>query len=351
MRLKFGILFIMHLLWSDGIHAQISINLKNLKISPSARGYQIVEIKNSPIQLGLISTPEGKNESIILQNSIKNYLDKNFRNDPNGVKIIYNIQDLSIKEKRISENKFSGEIHLLVHFERIGKTDTLQITSAEAGHTYTRTLGMTSEENFEPLIRKSINSTLKYLNGWFGINDKSDEKLAKGVKITFLPDTLQNDADTIYHHTRKLDWDDFKGRKPLFSPANYGAAVFANIGYTAIFTVKDGLITAQIQQKTYVVCGMSWVSELARNDYALAHEQLHFDIAKVINNRFKKRIFELEAESIDDLNSMIQYEYLEFFREMNRMQKDYDNQTQHSLNTAKQAEWAERIQKELEIGQ
>jgi hypothetical protein len=48
---------------------------------------------------------------------------------------------------------------------------------------------------------------------------------------------------------------------------------------------------------------------------------------------------------------MIQYEYLEFFREMNRMQKDYDNQTQHSLNTAKQAEWAERIQKELEIGQ
>jgi hypothetical protein len=348
MKSIFTISFILQLFISQNSHSQIILNLKNIKISPSARGFQIVEVKNSSAQLGSISTSLGNKANIILQTNIKNYLDKNFKNDPNGVKIIYNIQDLSIKEKQVSENKFSGEIHLLVNFERIGKNDTLQITSAEAGHVYTRTLGMTGEENFEPLIRKSINSTLKYLNGWFGINDKSDEKLAKGVKIVFMPDTLQNDRDTIYFHSRKLNWDDFKGKKPLFSPTNYGAAVFVNIGYEAKFTVKEGLITANILQKTYMVCGMSWVSELARNDYALAHEQLHFDIAKVINNRFRRRILELEAESIDELNSQIQYEYLEFYREMNRMQKAYDGETLHSVNSIKQAEWAEKIKKELE---
>lgn len=341
--------FFFLLLIHDDLYSQISINLKNIKIFPSARGYQIVEVENSPIDLGSISTSAEKKEKIILRTNIKNYLEKNFKNDPNGVKIIYKIQDLSIKEKRVSENKLSGEVHLLVSFQRIGKDDTLQITSAEAGHTYTRTFGMSQEENFEPLIRKSINSTLKYLNDWFGINDKSDEKLATGVKIVFLPDTLQNNSDTIYYHTRKLNWDDFKGKKPPFSPSNYGAAVFVNIAYEARFTVEKGLITTYILQKTYMVCGMSWVSEMARNDYALAHEQLHFDIAKVINNRFKKRILELAAETIDDLNSLIQYEYLEFFREMNRMQKEYDRETQHSINTIKQAEWAERIRKELEI--
>ncbi len=335
--------------------SQLSINLKNIRISPSAKGYQIVEVKNFQSHLGIITMPDGNKEKVFLNGgitqSIENYLSKNLRNDPNGVKIIYNIQDLSITEKKISDNKFGGEIHLLINFERIGKNDTLQITSAEAGHSYVRTIGMAGEENFEPLIRKSIISTLRYLNAWFGLNDKTDEKLAKGVKIVFASDTLKNDEDTIYHHTRKLTWDDFKGRKPPFSPSNYGAAVFANIGYEAIFTVKDGLITAYIQQKTYMVRGMSWVSELARNEYALAHEQLHFDIAKVVNNRFRKRILELEAESIDDLNSMIQYEYLEFFRMMNGMQKAYDEETQHSLNTLKQAEWAEKIKIELHQAQ
>ncbi|HEY1054654.1 MAG TPA: hypothetical protein VGE24_05945 [Emticicia sp.] len=51
----------------------------------------------------------------------------------------------------------------------------------------------------------------------------------------------------------------------------------------------------------------------------------------------------MRAESIEDLKSMIQYEYLESYREMNRLQKEYDEESRHSLDTFKQAEWAQKV--------
>lgn len=333
-------------------YSQIYISLKNQRIYPSAKGFQIVSASSSISSLGSLFTVDGGRDNIYLSGgttkSIQNYLIRNLNQDSAGAKIIYKIKDLSIKEKKITEEKIEGELRLWVGFLRISKTDTAELTSAEAGHSYTRTLGTAHVDNFEPLIRKSINSTIKYLNGWFGLNSLKDERLAKGVKIVFLPDTLQNDEDTIYHYTRKLTWDDFRGRRPAFSPPNYGAAVFANFAYTGKFIVKEGIIWAYIQVKPYMVRGMSWASTESKTESALAHEQIHFDIARVISERFKKRILELEAETIDDLNSLIQYEYIDFYREMNQMQKAYDAETNHSLNAIRQTEWAEKISKQLQ---
>lgn len=333
-------------------YSQIYISLKNQRIYPSAKGFQIVSATSSSERLGSLFTVNGSRENVYLSGgaakSIQNYLIRNLIQDSTGVKVIFKVKELSIKEKKINTERIEGELRLWVGFERISKNDTVEITSAEAGHTYTRTLGTAHVDNYEPLIRKSIISTIKYLNGWFGLNSLKDERLAKGVKIVFLPDTLQNDEDTIYHYTRKLTWDDFRGRRPAFSPPNYGAAVFANFAYTSKFTVKEGIIWAYIQVKPYMVRGMSWASTESKTESALAHEQIHFDIARVISERFKKRILELEAETIDDLNSLIQYEYIDFYREMNQMQKAYDAETNHSLNISRQAEWAEKISKQLQ---
>jgi hypothetical protein len=153
-----------------------------------------------------------------------------------------------------------------------------------------------------------------------------------------------NDNDTIYYQTRKINWNDFKG-KPVNT--RYGAAIFANFAYKASFQVIDGYILAKVSTKTYMVCGMSWALPNSVNDYALAHEQLHFDIAKFVAERFKKKIATMQADYIIDLNSMIQYGYLESYREMNQLQKQYDNESNHSLNLQSQANWELKVKKWL----
>ena len=78
-----------------------------------------------------------------------------------------------------------------------------------------------------------------------------------------------------------------------------------------------------------MVRGMSWVIPPAQDAYGLSHEQLHFDITKLVVERFKKKIAAMKADLVIDLNSMIQYEYLESYREMNQLQ----NQSLASLST------------------
>ncbi len=83
------------------------------------------------------------------------------------------------------------------------------------------------------------------------------------------------------------------------------------------------------------------------DSYSLGHEQLHFDITYLVAQRFKQRIRRLPLTR-DDYDSMIQYEYLEAFREMNQLQDEYDGETRNGTNTSAQQEWRTRISHELE---
>jgi hypothetical protein len=61
-------------------------------------------------------------------------------------------------------------------------------------------------------------------------------------------------------------------------------------------------------------------------------------------DRLLRKLQNIEAKTMDDLSSMIQYEYLEAYKEMNRIQDAYDLETNHNLNKTKQAEWARTVQ-------
>jgi hypothetical protein len=98
----------------------------------------------------------------------------------------------------------------------------------------------------------------------------------------------------------------------------------------------------EIAVKTFLVKSMSWARLNARNDYTLRHEQLHFDVTRLIAERFKERLKKLDL-TVEDHDSQIQYEFLEAFRDMDREQKSYDGQTQHGLNTSQQEQWDRKI--------
>jgi hypothetical protein len=263
-----------------------------------------------------------------------------FPPNPSAISIAYHILALNISEKRLPNGNISGEISLQVAFHRIGKKDTLLLTETGSSTTYLRSNNHISTEKYETILPALFINSFTYFNKWLLLNGGKHEALAKGIKIVFLPEPTENTGDTVCYHSRKITWDDFRGKAVN---KDFEAAIFANFAFEASFQIANNYMIATIQTKTYMVRSMSWVLPQTRNAYSLAHEQLHFDIAKVIVERFKKKITLLEAESIIDLNSMIQYEYLESYRAMNQLQNLYDTESQHSINREKQAEWTEKI--------
>ena len=95
-----------------------------------------------------------------------------------------------------------------------------------------------------------------------------------------------------------------------------------------------------------MVKSMSWGLPEAKNAGTLRHEQLHFDITRMVVERFKKRLLSGDL-TIEDYDSEIQYQFLESFREMNTEQEAYDGATGHGLNAAAQAEWDRKVSKEI----
>ncbi|MBC9931699.1 DUF922 domain-containing protein [Chitinophaga qingshengii] len=148
-------------------------------------------------------------------------------------------------------------------------------------------------------------------------------------------------SDTIfYSSTRKLCWNDFQG-KP--SPAGPSAAVsYTSFSYEGASLVTHDTLKIRLTMEVFFIKSASWVRDDARDNYALMHEQLHFDITRLVVERFKQKLRQT-ALNRDDYDSVIQYQYLQSFQEMNRMQYAFDRDTHHGTNMAAQIRWRDKI--------
>lgn len=326
----------------------IGLNSEKVGFSPSFSIVNVTDTRSQREYIGSIFMSATQKESINfrggIETAVKKFFTQSMPNKESQLLIKYRILDLKITESKLPNGNFSGQVQLKVAFDRVGKKDTISLTETTTSTSFLRSDAQMPNAKYESILASLFIKSLDYFDKWLTLNGSKHEALIKGVKIVFLPETDVNDSDTIYHHTRKVTWDDFRGK-----PTNtrYGATIFANFAYGASFQVVDGYIVAKISAKTYMVRGMSWVLPTSLNDYALAHEQLHFDIARVVTERFKKKIAAMQADLIIDLNSMIQYEYLESYREMNLLQKQYDFETNHSLFREGQAKWEAKVRKWL----
>ncbi len=82
------------------------------------------------------------------------------------------------------------------------------------------------------------------------------------------------------------------------------------------------------------------------SDYALNHEQRHFDIAKIAAEHFKRKLAS-EQLPVDNYDGFINYDYLDAYREMDKLQEQYDKETDHGANHAAQEGWDRKIDEEL----
>jgi predicted secreted Zn-dependent protease len=86
---------------------------------------------------------------------------------------------------------------------------------------------------------------------------------------------------------------------------------------------------------------------LHKTGYILSHEQGHFDIAEIHARILQKRMSEYVFNTRTAQKDLKQI-YKEVTEAKEKMQNDYDRETRHSINKARQAEWLEVIAALLE---
>jgi hypothetical protein len=259
---------------------------------------------------------------------------------------------MRILQLRLAEtaagNRVTGRFTFEVAFDLLTKADdgsevSTRLTTYRGSANYVRPLSQIAV--VEPTIRQAIVASLRTLNEYMNREAGQNEKLATSLKVNFIEDSRITDDDTVhYNPARKLIWADFKATPRQGS--HYAAEVFTSFAYEGKSSVSNGVININLLIKSYMLKNSSWGRSDAKNEYALNHEQRHFDIAKIIAERFKRKV-QPDSLTLEDYNSIIQYQFIESFRDMNRMQEQYDRETNHSTNQVAQELWNQKIDAEL----
>ena len=279
--------------------------------------------------------------------SVRAFIYQNLKQNKALRPIAMRVRQCQVTETAVG-NRVRGEFTYAVVFDLLGKDDngvetSTRLTEYSGSANYTRPLSQLTV--IEPTIRQALVASLRSLNQYMNRESTQNEKLATGIRVVFTDDTRVTTDDTVqYNPDRKLTWADFRAEPRRGS--HYAAEVFTSFGYEGKSSVKDGIITLNLTVKSYMLKNSSWARADARNAYALNHEQRHFDITKLIAERFKRKIHP-DSLTTEDYNSIVQYQFIESFREMNQMQKQYDAETNHSLDQADQERWNGQIDAEL----
>ncbi|MFD3002694.1 hypothetical protein ACFS7Z_20150 [Pontibacter toksunensis] len=262
--------------------------------------------------------------------------------------VIIRLKEYQLQEKPGTKTgRVDGQVKVAMSFEYERDGVTVPLIEYQGGARYDRPASQHGV--IEPTLRRTLADALQYLNTWMDREANRNEKLAKGLKVTFTDHVINLEDDSVFYtKDRPLNWNDFKGSPT--KPSKFAASVFPSFAYEGQPEVIDGVIHLNLVMKVYVLKESSWAKADAKNAYGLNHEQKHFDIVKLVAERFKKKLHPGRL-TLEDYNSIIQYEYIESFREMNRLQEQYDGETRHGLDQAAQASWNRRIENELrELG-
>ena len=253
------------------------------------------------------------------------------------------LKEFKVTEAAGEKGGVDGKISLAMDFEFERNGEIVHLTSYSGGARYTRAPGRITL--IEPALRQSLTTALNYLNNWMDREAPSNIKLARGVKI-FISDFTENaENDTVFYSPdRPLSWQDFQGQPR--GNSKYAASVFPSFSYLGDSEIVDGFVHLNLSMKVYMLKGSSWVRSSARDPYSLNHEQRHFDIVKVVVERFKKKILQ-ESFQVDDYDLVIAALYVDAYREMNRMQDQYDGETRHGLDQGIQEKWNRKLDEEL----
>ncbi|MFZ1306431.1 MAG: hypothetical protein WAR80_11365 [Ferruginibacter sp.] len=152
-------------------------------------------------------------------------------------------------------------------------------------------------------------------------------------------------GDSIYYDAdRKLTWSDFKGRPVAKSPA--AAITESGFGYRMSMKSYNNRTNINITVFCYFNKNQSWVKKGMKTDYALLHEQHHFDITYINTCLFIQKLSAAKLTRAN-FNTLVERIHDECFAALNTMQDDYDGETSNGRIEAAQMRWNKKIDAQL----
>jgi hypothetical protein len=340
-------------LW--GFHQPMLIKLGSEPLPFKPAGFYIagvVDERPDKSSIGWLQTQTAVNKSasqtVNLQGgvsaAIQQFLQQSLVNDAAQRPIVISVNALQITEKAPSGNRVEGDIKLHITFNLQKDYGPDPLVGYKSSLHYLRSASNTSA--IEPQLRKILLSSINYLNNWIKDNSGEHIKLAKQVKITFTNYSEKAEGDTIYYHpNRPLTWSDFQGKIPPIGRA--AAKVMPGIAYEQQAQIVDGIVRVSVAMKAYLPKSTCWVNYASKGDaYTLNHEQRHFDIVKIIAEEFKRKVLS-EKLTPETYEAFLSMQYLDSYRDMDAMQKAYDGETRHGLDSYTQSLWNTRIDDKL----
>lgn len=134
--------------------------------------------------------------------------------------------------------------------------------------------------------------------------------------------------------SRKLAWSDYKGQPDPQISAAASTTTYLSIEYE----IENGKLLYFISS-TFSPA-RSWVRH--PTDHVLGHEQGHFDIAELYARRLHQRMLNYRFDR-SNFREKLENIYQTIQKEKDDLQNQYDRETDHSRNEAKQKEWEEKI--------
>jgi len=248
------------------------------------------------------------------------------------------IKKLKLNETPMSDGRIAGRLEIQLWFELKKDDGNVHLIDYPASTTYYRSA--TQQYDTGLLISRTLEAGLQFFNKWINREADTNIKLAKGVKLIFTDYSEQPEGDTIYYSAKRpLTWNDFQDKA---RGGKYIAEVMPGFGYTEQVEVSKAIVVVRISMKVFLPKSAAWVKPEGRTAFALNHEQRHFDIVKVVARHFKQALIAMKLP-VDNYDGYINVQYLDSYREMNLLQEQYDNETNHGTNQYYQQEWNTKI--------
>lgn len=141
-----------------------------------------------------------------------------------------------------------------------------------------------------------------------------------------------------------LTWQDFRGTPAPGNP--YGATANTGISYGFKYAKAGDQVDLTFEVFCYFDKNGSWSKKEKQTPTLLKHEQLHFDIAELQASKLRKAF--ASATFTDNYQEEIKRIFDAHMKALIEMQKQYDIESDHSMNREKQAEWEALVRAELE---
>ncbi len=163
----------------------------------------------------------------------------------------------------------------------------------------------------------------------------------------FLCAVAQQEPDKIFWKENELTWEDFIGQPDPSS--TYQANTSAGLSYSWGLRSENGITELKYEVLSYFNPDGSWVNpESSTNEFLLAHEQLHFDIAELHARKLRKKLAEIKIEQLGkDPRAILNKLYENINKENAAMQIKYDKESNHSINKEGEYRWRDFIKAEI----